>query len=39
MDQGLVVPNLGVNPMNYPGNMPSGPVGASLGGSKRLWQC
>ena len=26
------VPNLGVNPMNYQGNMPSGPVGASLGG-------
>ena len=25
-------PNLGVNPMNYQGNMPSGPVGASLGG-------
>ena len=23
------VPNLGVNPMNYQGNMPSGPVGAS----------
>ena len=26
------VPNLGVNPMNYQGNMPSGPVGATLGG-------
>ena len=26
------VPNLGVNPMNYQGDMPSGPVGASLGG-------
>ena len=26
------VPNLGVNPMNYQENMPSGPVGASLGG-------
>ena len=25
-------PNLGVNPMSYQGNMPSGPVGASLGG-------
>ena len=25
-------PNLGVNPMNYQGNMPSGPVGATLGG-------
>ena len=25
-------PNLGVNPMNCQGNMPSGPVGASLGG-------
>ena len=26
------VPNLGVNPMNYQGDMPSGPVGTSLGG-------
>ena len=26
------VPNLEVNPMNYQGNMPSGPVGATLGG-------
>ena len=25
-------PNLGVNPMNYQGNMPSGTVGATLGG-------
>ena len=25
-------PNLGVNPMNFQGNMPSGPVGATLGG-------
>ena len=25
-------PNLGVSPMNYQGNMPSGPVGATLGG-------
>ena len=25
-------PNLGVNPMSCQGNMPSGPVGASLGG-------
>ena len=26
------LPNLGVNPMNYQGNMPSGALGATLGG-------
>ena len=28
----MVFHRTGVNPMNYQGNMPSGPVGATLGG-------